>query len=132
MFGDVSFHFHNIRRCNVVFSRQKLMEYMQMPLLQSQFLAENWKYLKDTLAFLSFLVGLNRNRILLTSDLLPNISLVVGQSSVNISLGLRAPDISTSRLTSNQRDIGQQITVSKNLFLGLKIMSEVYHNDPKI
>ena len=101
-----------------------------MPLLQSQFLEENWKYLKDTLAFLSFLVGKNQNRILLTSDLLPNISLVVGQSSVNISLGL--PDISTSRLTSNQRDIGQQITVNKNLFLRLKIMSEVYHNDPKI
>ena len=39
-------------------------------------LAENWKHLKDTLAFSSFLVCKNRNRILLTSDLLPNISLV--------------------------------------------------------
>ena len=55
---------------------------------------------------------LESNRFLLTSDLLPNISLVVGQSSVNISLALRARDISTSWLTSNQWYIGQQITVS--------------------
>ena len=37
-----------------------------------------------------------------TSDLLPSISLVVGQSSVNISLVTRAHDVSTSRLTSIQ------------------------------
>ena len=80
-------------------------------------MAENWQLLKDTLAFSSFLVCWNRNRVLLTSDLLPNISLVVGQSSVNISLALRAREISISRLTSNQRYIGQQITVNKNLFL---------------
>ena len=35
-------------------------------------MAENWKHLKDILAFSSFLVCWNRNRILLTSDLLPN------------------------------------------------------------
>ena len=37
-----------------------------------------------------------------TSDLLPNISLVVGQPSVIISPALRAREISTLRLTSNQ------------------------------
>ena len=37
--------------------------------------------------------------------------------SVNISIALCASEISTSRLTSNQLYIGQQITVSKNLFL---------------
>ena len=46
-------------------------------------IAENWKHLKDTLAFSSFLVFWNRNRFLLQSDLLPNISLVVGQSSIS-------------------------------------------------
>ena len=44
--------------------------------------------------------------MLFTGDLLPNISLVVGQSIVNIS---------RARLTANQLKIGQQITVSKNL-----------------
>ena len=58
-------------------------------------MAEIWKRLKDTLAFSSFVVCLNRNTVLLTKDLLPNISLVVGQSSVNISLALHARDIST-------------------------------------
>ena len=43
-------------------------------------MAENWQLLKDTLA-------------------LPNISLVVGLSSVNILLALRAREISISRLT---------------------------------
>ena len=64
-------------------------------------MAENWQHLKGTLAFSSFLVCYNRNRVLLTSSLLPIISLVVGQSSVNISLALRARD-SSLRLTSNQ------------------------------
>ena len=41
-------------------------------------MAENWQHLKDTLAFSSFLVCLNLNNFLLTSDLLPNISLIVG------------------------------------------------------
>ena len=36
---------------------------------------------------------------------------------MNISFALQAREISTSRLTSNQRYVGQQITVSKNLFL---------------
>ena len=38
-------------------------------------------------------------------------------SSVTISLTLLSRDLLTSRLTSNQRYNGQQITVSKNLFL---------------
>ena len=59
-------------------------------------MVENWKHLKDTLAFSLFLVCSNRNRILLTSDLLPNISLVVGQFSVNILLMLLAPELSTT------------------------------------
>ena len=72
--------------------------------------------MKDTLASCRFLC-VRSERVLLTSDLLPNISLVVGQSSVNISLALCARDISISRLTFNQWYIGQQIIVSKNLFL---------------
>ena len=49
-------------------------------------MAENWKQLKDTLAFSHFLcVGIEIG-VLLTSDLLPNISLVVRQSSKNVSL----------------------------------------------
>ena len=65
-------------------------------------MAEHWQLLKNTLASSSFLVCKNRKRVLITSDLLPNILLVVDQSSVNISLSLRAREISTSRLTSNQ------------------------------
>ena len=80
-------------------------------------LAENWNHLKDTLLFLVILIWKNLNRVLLTSDLLPNISLVVGQLSVNVSLPLRARDISTSGLTSNQWYIGQRVPVSKTLFL---------------
>ena len=70
-------------------------------------MVEYWKHVKDTLAFSLFLVCENRNRILLTSDLLPNMSQVVGRSLVNKSLPLRACDISTSRLTSNQSYIWQ-------------------------
>ena len=65
-------------------------------------MAENWKKSEGYNCFFVFLVCENRNRVLLTSDLLPNISLVVGQSSGNISLALRARDISTSRLTYRQ------------------------------
>ena len=65
--------------------------------------ADSWQSLKDTLAISSFLVCWNQyTRVLLTSDLLPNISLVVGQLSVNMSHALCAREISTSRLTSNQ------------------------------
>ena len=37
LFGDVSFHFHVVRWCNVVFSHQKHMKYRQTPQLQSKF-----------------------------------------------------------------------------------------------
>ena len=63
-------------------------------------IAEILKHLKDTLAFSSCLAFYNRYRFLLASDLLPNISLVVGQSSVNLSLALSASDISTTDLQS--------------------------------
>ena len=65
-------------------------------------MAENWQHLKDTLSFSPFLMCKNRNIVMLTSDLLPNISLVVGQLSVNISLVLHALDISTLQLASDQ------------------------------
>ena len=47
-------------------------------------MAENWGPLKDTLDFLSYRIEI----VLLTSDLLPNISLVVGQSSSRFALNL--------------------------------------------
>ena len=59
------------------------------------------KILKDKFAPSSFLVCYYRNRFLLTRNFLLNISLDVGQSSENISLALRARDLSPSRLTSN-------------------------------
>ena len=64
-------------------------------------MTENWQHLKATLAFSLFLC-VRIQTVLLTSDLFPNISLVVGQSSLNISLVLWAHEISTLRLTSNQ------------------------------
>ena len=81
LFGDVRFHFHDVRRCNVFFSHLKLMKYIVTPLLQSEFLvgflftylAENWQHLKDKLALSSIFACKNRNRVLLTSELMPNI-----------------------------------------------------------
>ena len=88
------------RGCYVVFSHKKKTYEINAFITVKVFggisfhvMAENWQYLKDTLAFLL--------ESKLTSDLLPNISLVVGQSSVHISLVLRVREISTS-LTSNQ------------------------------
>ena len=50
-----------------------------------------------TRVFVDFFFVSNRiEKVLLTCDLLPNISLFVGQLSVNISLSLHALDISTS------------------------------------
>ena len=65
----------------------------------------------------------NRKRFLLTSDLLSNtcMSLVVRQSSVNISLALHAHD--KSSMTDSQPVIyWEKITVSKNLFLHLPLI----------
>ena len=59
-------------------------------------MAKNWKHLKDSLAFVSSLECSNRNRVWLTSEILPNVSLDVGQSLVNMSLALFTYDISTS------------------------------------
>ena len=49
-------------------------------------MAANMKHQKDTHAFPMFFFVLQSKQILAYSDLLPNISLAVGQSSVNISL----------------------------------------------
>ena len=54
-------------------------------------MAENWQHLKVHLPYRRFY---DRNRVLRTSDFLHNIPLVVSQSSVNISLALRANRIS--------------------------------------
>ena len=50
--------------------------------------------------FIAF-VWLDRNRVLLTSDLLPNMSLVVGQSSVDIPLALQIQEVFTSPPTGD-------------------------------
>ena len=64
-------------------------------------MVENWKHLKDKFGFLCF--NCVRIKIVsLTSDFLLNISLVLGQWSVNISLAGSALDIFTLQLTSNQ------------------------------
>ena len=65
--------------------------------------------------FLTFLVCKNQNRFFVTSDLLRNILLVVGQPSMNTSLALHTRNISTLQLTSNWWYIGQRITVITQL-----------------
>ena len=84
LFGDRSFHFHDVRRCNII--SQKSYEIHVNVSITIKVLGGvsfhvtviNWQQLKDTLGFSSFLGCLNQNRILLTRDLLPNISLVIG------------------------------------------------------
>ena len=39
LFGDANFHFHDVKRCNVIFLHQKLTKYMLTPVLQAKFLA---------------------------------------------------------------------------------------------
>ena len=71
--------------------------------------------------------------LLLTSYLLPNIAQIVGQSSVNMTLALRAVEISTTRLTSNIIYIWakNKQQVSKNqLFLKYLAMSLFPVPDP--
>ena len=62
LFSDVNFHFFNVRRCTVTsFSRVKTFEIhvnasvtVKVPGgVSFQVIAENWKQLKDTLAFSS-------------------------------------------------------------------------------
>ena len=63
LFDDVSFHFHYVRRCNVVFLHQnsqdtcKCLYYSQiLGGISFDVMAENRKHLKDTLTFKSFLM----------------------------------------------------------------------------
>ena len=65
-----NFHFLNVRWCNIIFSHQKLTKYLLIPgpLLQSTVFAEflhamveNLKSLKDTLAFLPFVLELEQS-----------------------------------------------------------------------
>ena len=63
-FGDVSFHFHDVGRCNVVFSHQNptkkhLNASVTVKVLggiSCHVMAENWQHLKRKLAFSSVLV----------------------------------------------------------------------------
>ena len=71
--------------------RERLTKFMISIYLSEKFCCQN------LITSIKVIINLYlRNRFLLTSDLLPNISLVVCQLSVNISLALRARDISTS------------------------------------
>ena len=63
LLGDVSFHFHDIKRCNVFFFRittykvhvNTSVTVKDLGGISNHVMAENWQLLKDTLAFLSFL-----------------------------------------------------------------------------
>lgn len=87
----MQFNFHDARRGNVVFTAQAITEYMYTSLLESMFLegihvmAIIRKHLKDTVGFSSFLVCDKQNKVSIIRDLLPSISLAVGQSPMNIS-----------------------------------------------
>ena len=70
----------------------------------------------------------NQNRFLLTSVLLPSISLVVGQSLVNIPLEPWTRDTSTSGLTCNSDILGKK-SLSKNLFLNQILPIALKGND---
>ena len=102
-----------------VTSFSHIKNYTSTPLLQSKFFlgggGEGFFSVAEGYTCFRRFLCVRIKTVLLTSDLLPNISLVVCQSSVNISLTLRTRHIYTSRLPSNQSYTGQQITVSKNL-----------------
>ena len=57
LFGDVKFHFHSFRRCNVVFCPVNASVTVKvLGRISFHVMAENWKQLKDSLAFSSFLM----------------------------------------------------------------------------
>ena len=56
-------------------------------------MAESWKKLKTSNAFVSFLICSNRNRLALVRDLLSNNSLFVGQLNEDKSPSLHARDL---------------------------------------
>ena len=103
------FHFCGVIVCHVLFSHQNLTKYMYMynvnasvtfKVVSRSSSRNGRKLLKSeryTLACSSCLMYYNRNTFLLTSDFLPNISLVVGHWQLTyLSLALRTHDISTT------------------------------------
>ena len=105
LYDDVKFHFSEFDGVTSFLASKTYEIHLNASITVQVFggisfrvMEENWQHPKDTLAF-SFLVCKNRNGVLLKINLLPNISLVVGQWSVNISLALHAREISTSRMT---------------------------------
>ena len=59
IFGDVRFHFHDARWCNIIFLHQNFTKYRKKLLLQvlgRMSIHINWKHLKSTHAFSLFLV----------------------------------------------------------------------------
>ena len=85
-------------------------------------MAENWKELKTSKVFLSFIVCLNGNRSALLLELLSNNSLFqfVGQLYEDKSLALRTRDLifTIDLLTVNYYST---FTAKADLFLNLKI-----------
>ena len=60
-FVDVFLHLHNVRRCNAIFSHQKLQNnvnaYITVKVIRGisfRAMAANWKHLKDTLSSQGF------------------------------------------------------------------------------
>ena len=73
----------------------------------NRFNGQDFPWTRETsegyLPFRRFLCVRNETlRVVLTGDLLPNMSMVVSYPAVKISLAFRARDISSLRLTSNQ------------------------------
>ena len=94
MYDDVKFHFSEFDGVTSFLASKTYEIHLNASITVQVFggisfrvMEENWQHPK------AFLVCKNRNGVL------PNISLVVGQWSVNISLAFHAPEISTSRLT---------------------------------
>lgn len=100
MFSDINIYFHDLRGCNVLFLSQNLNQSIQaresitgkILVVFLHVMVENLSNLKDTLAFFVISSVLEFKKILSYCDLLPNISLVVGQSSDNkhVSLALQS------------------------------------------
>ena len=80
-------------------------------------MAENWKKLKTSNVFSSFIVCQNRNRSAPVRELLNNNSLFVGQLYVDKSLALRARDLIFFTTDLQTVFITKQFTVRAYLFL---------------
>ena len=102
LFGDASFHLHDVRQCNIISHIKNLQNTCKLFItvrvlgrISFHVMAEKWQHVKYALAYLSFHVCWYGNRLFLTSDMFLIISLVVDQLSVNVSLALWACEIST-------------------------------------